>query len=117
MDDDLAEQLKLRINAFIWSNAPDEMTLGDAERVAMNLFRALDVKAAEPDGHHIERLKEISRDMSRLHQRVMGMPETDCRGELAEACQAIAALAANVPYWHKPILQPKADWLREDFNG
>ena len=41
MDEDKICELKIKINQFIWENAPPEMTMEDAEKAARNLLEAM----------------------------------------------------------------------------
>ena len=41
MDEDKVTELKLKINEFIWTNAPSEMTLDEAEKASFNLLIAM----------------------------------------------------------------------------
>lgn len=41
MDEDKISELKIKINQFIWENAPSEMTLEDAEKAARALLEAM----------------------------------------------------------------------------
>ena len=41
MDEHAVNDLKIRINQFIWQNAPGEMTLEEAERAAIALLSAM----------------------------------------------------------------------------
>jgi len=41
MDDNQIQELKLKINQFIWENAPPAMTIEEAEKASIDLLEAM----------------------------------------------------------------------------